>query len=123
MGNQRIALVTGGTGGIGTEICKALGRQGIKVIAGYNKGGSDVQARAWQKEQAEQGFDFGVVYGDVSNFESAAEMVEEVKTDHGLIDILINNAGITQDSVFKKMDFFQWEAVLRINLDLSLIHI
>lgn len=114
---QRVALVTGGTGGIGTEICKALGQQNVKVIAGYNKGGSDLQARAWQREHAEQGFEFDIAYGDVSNFESAAAMVEEIQQNHGPIDILVNNAGITQDAVFKKMDFFQWEAVLRINLD------
>ncbi|MFM8454818.1 MAG: acetoacetyl-CoA reductase [Gammaproteobacteria bacterium] len=117
MAEQRIALVTGGTGGIGTEICKHLAKQGAKVIAGYNKGGSDVQAKAWQKEQAEAGFEFGIAYADVSNFESCAVLVEEIEKNYGPIDIVVNNAGITQDSVLKKMDAFQWESVMRINLD------
>lgn len=112
-----VALVTGGTGGIGTAICRQLFDNNIRVIAGYNCGGSDEKARAWQEAQALEGYEFNIVYGDVSNFESCVAMVEEVESVLGPIDILVNNAGITRDGVLKKMAASQWEAVLRVNLD------
>ena len=113
----RIALVTGGTGGIGTEICKALYQQGIKVAAGYNNSGDGSVAEAWQAKWRALDFDMDVFYGDVSNYESAAGLIDAVETNLGPIDILINNAGITRDSTLKKMDLVNWELVLRTNLD------
>ena len=114
----RIALVTGGTGGIGTAICRQLVKQGVRVVAGYNQGGPNGErAKAWQAKQAEEKFEFEIAYGDVSNYESSLAMVQLVESTIGPIDILVNNAGITRDAVLKKMQPTQWIAVLRTNLD------
>jgi acetoacetyl-CoA reductase len=114
---KRIALVTGGTGGIGTAICRHLHDQGMRVVAGFSHGGDNTHARTWQEEQAKQDYQFELAYGDVSNFESCAGMVNEIESKIGSIDILVNNAGITRDSTLKKMQVAQWEAVIRVNLD------
>lgn len=114
---NRLALVTGGTGGIGTEICRTLAKQGCRVVAGFNGGGGSEKALLWQRQQQEAGFDVEIAYGDVSNFESAGAMVEQVESQCGPIDILVNNAGITRDATLRKMSALDWEAVLRINLD------
>ncbi len=113
----KVALVTGGTGGIGTEICKALYKQGARVVAGYNGGGNSAAALAWQAKMRELDFNIEVFYGDVSNFESAAGLIEVVEKNVGPIDILVNNAGITRDTTLKKMDPINWDMVLRTNLD------
>lgn len=114
---KRVAFVTGGTGGIGTAICKQLHDQGRQVIAGYSRGGDKTFAAQWQKDQLEQGYTFGIVYGDVSNYDACAIMLDEVETQHGPIDILVNNAGVTRDSTFRKMLPAQWHEVMKINLD------
>ncbi len=114
--SKRIALVTGGTGGIGTAICRSLHDNQVRVIAGYSHGGDATHARKWQEEQAKDNYPFEIVYGDVSNFESCAGMIEEAHK-MGPIDILVNNAGITRDTTFKKMEVKQWDQVIRINLD------
>jgi acetoacetyl-CoA reductase len=114
---SRIALVTGGTGGIGSSICCALHAQGVTVVAGYSHGGSDVKAKAWQQAQKENDRHFGIVFGDVSHFESSGEMIRCVEAEYGPIDILINNAGIVRDATLRKMELSVWEAVLRVNLD------
>jgi acetoacetyl-CoA reductase len=114
---QRTALVTGGTGGIGTAICQHLTKAGMRVVAGYSHGGDSSYALTWQKEQASLGFEIGIVYGDVSNFESCTAMVEEVTSKQGAVDVLVNNAGITKDITFKKMTVADWQAVMRIDLD------
>lgn len=114
---SRIALVTGGTGGIGSSICRHIRAQGATVIAGYNHGGSDVKAREWQQKEREQDHDFGIVFGDVSNYESCAAMVQSIETQYGPIDILVNNAGVTKDASLRKMNLVDWDAVLRVNLD------
>ena len=74
--SKRIALVTGGTGGIGTAICQELFTQGFTVVAGYNSGGNHEKAKAWQDEQRSVGFEFDIAYGDVSDSESARQCVE-----------------------------------------------
>lgn len=114
---QRVALVTGGTGGIGSAICQHLSKSGMRVVAGYSHGGDSSYALTWQKEQANLGFEIGIVYGDVSNFESCTAMVEEVVSQYGAIDVLVNNAGITKDIMFKKMSVADWQSVMRIDLD------
>lgn len=114
---SRIALVTGGTGGIGSSICQYLADQGVKVVAGYNHGGSDAKAKEWQKINQEQDYNFGIINGDVSNFESCKAMIEAVESQYGPIDILVNNAGIAKDATLRKMDVADWNEVLRINLD------
>jgi acetoacetyl-CoA reductase len=119
---QKIALVTGGTGGIGTAICRALSDAGVKVVAGYNAGGNHDKAKAWQDEQAKAGYEFLTAYGDVTDAESCAACVKRVEemTD-GTVDILVNNAGITRDSTFRKMTWEQWDQVMTANLD-SMFH-
>ena len=76
--SNRVALVTGGTGGIGTAICQELYTQGFTVVAGYNSGGNHDKAKAWQAEQRSNGFEFDVAYGDVSDSESARQCVEGI---------------------------------------------
>jgi acetoacetyl-CoA reductase len=112
----RVALVTGGTGGIGTEICKKLADAGARV-ASTSLLSLKAQAEDWLKQSAAQGYQFTVVYGDVSDFDSCAQMVAQVVQEVGPIDILVNNAGITRDATLRKMNVEQWQAVLRTNLD------
>jgi acetoacetyl-CoA reductase len=106
----RVALVTGGTRGIGEAICKALQAAGYKVAANY--GGNDEAA---QKFKAATGVP--VYKWDVSSFEACAAGVEQVEADLGPIEILINNAGIARDSMFHRMKPEQWVAVINTNLN------
>ncbi len=112
--NNRIALVTGGTGGIGTALCRKLAQMGHRVATNYR---DETRAKAWQKEQKAAGFDFAIVPGDVSSAESSAAMVKAVEAALGPVDILINNAGITRDTTFHKMDALQWQEVINTNLN------
>ena len=114
---SKIALVTGGMGGIGTAICQHLVTEGAHVIATYNRSGNHEEALCWQKSQSDLGFNIDVCYVDVSNFTSCQKMVEETEARMGRIDILVNNAGITRDVQFYKMNIDQWQEVLRTNLD------
>lgn len=114
--SSRIALVTGGIGGIGTAICKALVAQGRRVVAGYHPS-EEADAQAWKKARAEEGLEFELAVGDVSSFEDTSRMVAEVTERVGPIDILVNCAGITRDKTLRKMDPEQWHAVISTNLD------
>jgi len=105
----RVALVTGGTRGIGAAICKALKTAGYTVAANY--GGNDEAA---QKFKAESGI--AVYKWDVSSFEACAAGVKQVETDLGPIEILVNNAGITRDAMCHRMTPEQWNAVISTNL-------
>ena len=111
---HRIALVTGGTGGIGTAICKRLADAGHKVATNYR---NEEKAREWQARMQSSGYDFGLAKGDVSSPEEAAAMVRDVESTLGPIDILINNAGITRDGTFHKMGAAQWHDVINTNLN------
>lgn len=114
---NRIALVTGGVGGIGTAICKRLIAEGNFVVANYGIPGTE---RRWQQTMAAAGLNGShgaLAFGDVTDFEAMADMVRGVEAEHGPIDILINCAGITRDSTFRKMTPDQWRAVLSTNLD------
>ena len=111
---QRIALVTGGTGGIGTAICKRLADAGHKVATNYR---NEEKAREWQAKMKAEGYDFTLARGDVSSPEEAAAMVREVEAALGPIEILINNAGITRDGTFHKMGAAQWHDVINTNLN------
>jgi acetoacetyl-CoA reductase len=112
---QRIALVTGGMGGLGEAICMKLEKMGITVVVTYSPG--NTKYRDWLKEMEAAGHKFRAYPCDVSDFDSCAKMVAEVARDVGAIDILINNAGITRDMTFKKMTKVDWDAVMRTNLD------
>jgi len=105
----RVALVTGGTRGIGASICKALKAAGYSVAANY--GGNDAAA---EKFKAETGIP--VYKWDVSSFEACAAGLKTVEADLGPIEVLINNAGITRDTAFHKMTVDQWSAVINTNL-------
>ncbi len=112
----RVALVRGGTGGIGTEVCRKLAAQGRRVVAGYFPAYGEA-ARAWQHERRREGLEIAIVAGDVASFESSAEMVREVGERVGAVQILVNCAGITRDRTLRNMDKEQWQAVLSTNLD------
>ncbi len=105
----RVALVTGGTRGIGAAISKALKAAGYKVAASY--AGNDAAA---EKFKAETGIP--VYKWDVSSFDGCAGGVKKVEADLGPVDVLVNNAGITKDGAFHKMTLEQWNAVINTNL-------
>jgi acetoacetyl-CoA reductase len=111
---QRTALVTGGTGGIGTAIVRYLARQGHRVATNYR---DEARAAAWREDMIRDGIDVVMVQGDVADPVSAAAMVRGIEDLAGPIEILINNAGITRDTTFHKMDFQQWTDVVNTNLN------
>jgi len=110
----KVALVTGGTGGIGAAICLKLAESGAKVATNYR---NEEKAKAWQAEAKKAGHDIAVYQVDVSDFDACQALVVQVEKDLGPIDILVNNAGITKDGMFKKMSKEKWDAVMNINLD------
>ena len=112
---QRIALVTGGMGGLGEAICRKLEKMGITVVVTYSPGNS--KYKDWLKDMEADGFKFRAYPCDVADFDSCVKMVEQVAKEVGPIDILINNAGITRDMTFKKMTKVDWDAVMKTNLD------
>ena len=112
---QRIALVTGGMGGLGEAICKKLVDRGEKVCTTYSPGNK--KHDAWLAEMKTQGYTFYSVPCDVTNYESCAEAVAKVSKDIGPVDVLVNNAGITRDVTFKKMTLDDWNAVMNTNLN------
>jgi acetoacetyl-CoA reductase len=107
---SRVALVTGGTRGIGAAIAKALAAAGHKVAATF--AGNSEKAKAFKDETG-----IGVYQWDVGDETACADGVRQVAAEVGPIDILVNNAGITKDGMFHKMDRSTWDAVIRINLD------
>lgn len=120
--SKKIALVTGGMGGLGTAICKTLAKSGHTVVTTYYSNDEDPAkwqqlADAWLEKTKAEGYDFIAVKCDVSKFDSCQEAVAKIKQEVGAVDILINTAGITRDSVFKKLSYDNWSAVLRTNLD------
>ena len=112
--STRVALVTGGTGGIGTAICKKLADMGHKVATNYR---NEEKAKAWQDKMKAEGYDFTLVKGDVGTPEEAAAMVKQVEEKLGPVEILVNNAGITRDGTFHKMSADQWGDVINTNLN------
>jgi acetoacetyl-CoA reductase len=112
---QRVALVTGAMGGLGTAICQSLAKAGHKVVAAYHS--QFDKKEEWLKEQEAAGFKgFITVAGDVADLASVQAMVADAEQKAGPIDILVNNAGITRDKMFKGMEREQWDAVINTNL-------
>ena len=105
----RVALVTGGTRGIGAAIAKALKAGGYKVAANY--GGNDDAAQKFKAESGIPAFKW-----DVSSYEACAEGIKKVEAEVGPVEVLVNNAGITRDSMFHRMKPEQWTAVINTNL-------
>ena len=112
----RLALVTGGTGGIGTAICRRLAQQGRRVVATCHPDDLD-KLEDWVRERVAEGFEIGLVAGDVASAVSCVEMVEQVEQRFGPVDILVNCAGITRDKTFKRMELDHWESVINTNLN------
>jgi acetoacetyl-CoA reductase len=110
---QKVAYVTGGMGGIGTAICQRLHQDGFKVIAGC---GPTRDYQKWLDEQKALGFTFHASVGNVADWNSTVEAFSKAKQEHGPIDVLVNNAGITRDRMFLKMTPEDWNAVIDTNL-------
>ncbi len=110
----RVALVTGGTGGIGSAICRKLADMGLQVATNYR---NEEKALAWQEAMRESGYEIAIVKGDVSSPEDAEAMVRGVEEKLGPVDVLVNNAGITRDGTFHKMTPDQWNEVINTNLN------
>jgi len=111
---QRTALVTGGTGGIGSAIVRYLARQGHRVATNYRNA---EKAEAWRKSMAADGIEVCMVAGDVADPASCAAMIQAIEAKCGPVEILVNNAGITRDTTFHKMSYEQWTEVVNTNLN------
>lgn len=111
--SQKVAYVTGGMGGIGTAICQRLHQEGFKVIAGC---GPTRDYAKWLAEQKALGFTFYASVGNVAEWDSTVAAFTQAKAEHGTIDVLVNNAGITRDRMFLKMSREDWDAVISTNL-------
>jgi acetoacetyl-CoA reductase len=112
--NPRVAYVTGGMGGIGTAICRRLSKQGFKVIAGC---GPTRDYAKWLAEQKADGYSFFASVGNVSDWQSTVDAFTKAKAEHGPVDVLVNNAGITRDRMFLKMTPEDWRTVIDTNLN------
>ena len=113
MSRGKIAYVTGGMGGIGTSLCQRLHQDGFKVIAGC---GPSRDHAKWLGEQSALGFIFHCSVGNVGDWNSTVSAFAKVRDEHGPVDVLVNNSGITRDVVFRKMTRADWDAVIETNL-------
>lgn len=112
---RKVAIVTGGTGGIGSAISQRLSAD-YHTFACYFRHGDHDGARQWQIKQKEVGFNIEIIYGNISNFQECESLVSSVLDRFGRIDVLVNNAGITNDSSLKKMTTLQWQEIIDANL-------
>lgn len=112
---ERVALVTGGMGGLGEAVCTRMADAGYQVLTTYSPG--NMRWHEWIKEMKGRGYDFYPIYCDVVDFDCCQQAVTEAMEQFGRIDVLVNNAGITRDMTFKKMDKVNWEAVINTNLN------
>ena len=112
---SRVALVTGGMGGLGEAVCIKLAALGHTVVTTYSPGSNKVEG--WLASTRQMGYEFKAYECDVADYDSAAACVAKIVKEVGPIEVLVNNAGITRDMTFKKMDKPNWDAVMRTNLD------
>jgi len=112
---SRVALITGGMGGLGEAICIKMAALGYKVVTTYSPG--NAKAADWLKNMNNMGYGFMAYPCDVTDFDSAKACVDAVTQEVGPVDVLVNNAGITRDMTFKKMTKADWDAVMATNLD------
>jgi acetoacetyl-CoA reductase len=112
--DKRTVLITGATGGLGTAMCKELYKDGYRVVGNYH---TKEKAEKWMATMKQEGFDIKLFYGDVSDFESAGEMIRNIENEVGTIDTLVNNAGITRDGRLAKMKREDWYDVINTNLN------
>ncbi len=110
----KVAYVTGGMGGIGTSICQRLAKEGFTVVAGC---GPKRNFKQWLEEQSALGYQFHVSVGNVADWDSTVAAFAKVKDELGPVDVLVNNAGITRDGLFRKMSRDDWYAVMDTNLN------
>src|SRR5699024_2683559 len=110
----KLAYVTGGMGGIGTSICQRLARDGYTVIAGC---GPSRNYQVWLDAQSVLGYSFEASVGNVADWDSTVAAFKTVTDKHGAVDVLVNNAGITRDGLFRKMSYEDWRAVMDTNLN------
>jgi acetoacetyl-CoA reductase len=113
MSTKKIALVTGGTGGIGSAICQILSSSGYKVVACSS---TEEKATKWKKIQEAEGYTIETCVLNVADFDSCTRAVLDVEEVHGPIDVLVNTAGITRDSAMKRMSKDLWQEVIDVNL-------
>ena len=111
----RVALVTGGTGGLGEAICLKLAALGYKVVATYTQGNPRVHD--WLQTMNNMGYGFKAYSCDVADFDSCKHCVDVVAAEVGPVDVLVNNAGVTRDMTFRKMTKADWDTVIHTNLD------
>jgi len=112
---KRIALVTGGMGGLGEAICIKLAKLGDTVATTFSP--NNPKAEVWIKSMSERGYSFYAYACDVTDWTSCQACIGKVTEELGPVDVLVNNAGITRDMTFKKMDKVNWDAVMHTNLD------
>jgi acetoacetyl-CoA reductase len=112
---HRVALVTGGMGGLGEAICLKLAALGYTVVTTHSPG--NTRAQEWLETMKKQGYGFHAYPCDVVDWDSCVSCVANVTKDVGPVDVLVNNAGITRDMTFKRMDKANWDIVIRTNLD------
>ena len=111
---DKVAIVTGGTKGIGRAICLLLAEEGARVVANFSK---DVNAaEELMAEAKSKRFNIGLFKGDITQFDQVKEMVEETFAQYGRIDILVNNVGLVRDNFLMLMSDEDWDSLLRINL-------
>jgi len=112
---SKVALVTGGTTGLGAAVCQRLCTDGYQVIANYFPK-LEKEARQWQQLGEKNGLRYAIAPADVSSQADCQKMVERLLSEFERIDVLVNNAGIIRDSTIAKMDFADWNAVINTNL-------
>lgn len=112
--DDRVAIVTGGTRGIGAATSAALARAGYHVAAGYSA--NHVAADEFAEKLRAEGLSISVHRGNVGSPEDCHRVVDEVLAQHGRVDVLVNNAGVTVDKTVRRMTVDDWHAVLRVNL-------
>ncbi len=113
--DQRLALITGGMGGLGETISIKMADASFKVAVTYSPGNR--RHEQWLRDMKDRGYDFRAYPCDVADYDSCTSCVQAVVKDLGSVDILVNNAGITRDMTFRKMGKADWDAVIRTNLD------
>ena len=111
---ERVAIVTGGSRGIGRAIVEDLARKNIKIIANYNQ--SEEKARKLKEELEKENISIDIFKADVSKREQVKAMVDYTIKKYGKIDILINNAGIDQEKMFQDITDEDWDKIVKVNL-------
>jgi acetoacetyl-CoA reductase len=112
---MRVAVITGGMGGLGDSISTKMLAAGYQVVVTHSPG--NTKAKEWISGHKASGREFSAYPVDVADFDSCKECVARITKDVGPVDILVNNAGITRDTTFKKMSKGDWDSVIRTNLD------